>query len=212
MSITHHPSDVTLAGFASRSFDEGMSLLVATHLSFCRECRRAVRAFEYVGGALLDQVDPVPLRADALQHAIARIQLDNTDGLGSRRNAAKGDFAPPISRYVLGPWRWIVPGLHWRSVFIPDRQGSRVFMLKTASGMGVPHHRHTGIEWTCVLEGAFRHDLGWYGPGDFDEADETDEHTPVAEGNVPCICLIALRGNIEFDDWFARGTWRLRGF
>jgi putative transcriptional regulator len=58
MSITHHPSDVTLVGFASRSFDEGKSLLLATHLSFCQECRKSVRAFEHVGGAFLDQVEP----------------------------------------------------------------------------------------------------------------------------------------------------------
>jgi len=209
MSIMHHPSDATLAGFASRSFDEGMSLLVATHLSFCQECRRAVRAFEHVGGAFLDEVEPVSLRADALQGAIARIRRDHADGLESHRNFAMANCPPPISQYALGPWRWIARGVHWRSVSIPDRQGSRVFMLKVATGTGLPHHRHTGTEWTCVLEGAFRHDLGRYGPGDFDEADELDEHTPVVEGVVPCICLISLQGNLRLEHWFARGIWSL---
>jgi putative transcriptional regulator len=165
MSITHHPSDATPAGFASRSFDEGMSLLVATHLSFCRQCRGAVRAFEHVGGALLDEVEPVPLRADALPRAIARIQRDKSDDSGNQRKFAMRDFPAPISQYTLGPWRWIARGLHWRSVSVPDGQGSRVFMLKAASGTGVPDPRHAGVEWTCVLEGAFRHNLDWYGPG-----------------------------------------------
>jgi putative transcriptional regulator len=211
MSITHHPSDVTLVGFASRSFDEGKSLLLATHLSFCQECRKAVRAFEHVGGAFLDQVEPVPLRTDAMQRAIARIHWDVAGGRSSPLSVALRNFQPPVSKYALGPWRWISPGLHLRSVSIPDRQTTRVFMLKAASGMGVPRHRHAGMEWTCVLEGAFRHDLSLYRPGDFEEADETHEHTLFAEGGAPCICLIALQGNLHFESWLARGAWRLGG-
>ena len=77
-------------------------------------------------------------------------------------------------------------------------QGVRVFMLKAAPGTRIPRHKHTGTEWTCVFEGAFRHDLGRYGPGDFDEADETVEHNPVVEDDEPCVCLVALQGSIDF--------------
>lgn len=77
-------------------------------------------------------------------------------------------------------------------------------MLKAAPGTRLPHHRHTDTEWTCVLQGAFRHGYGRYGPGDFDEADESMEHKPVIEDGEPCICLVALRGSIEFQGWAGR--------
>ena len=77
-------------------------------------------------------------------------------------------------------------------------------MLKAAPGTRLPRHEHTGTEWTCVFEGAFRHDLGRFGPGDFDEADETVEHNPVVEDDVPCICLVALQGNIELQSTLGR--------
>ena len=54
------------------------------------------------------------------------------------------------------------------------------------------------------VEGAFRHDLGRFGPGDFDEADETMEHNPVVEDEVPCICLVALKGSIALQGWMGR--------
>ena len=77
-------------------------------------------------------------------------------------------------------------------------------MLKAEPGTRFPHHRHSSSEWTCVLQGAFRHDHGRYGPGDFDEADETVEHKPVVEEGVACICLVALQGKLEFQGWLGR--------
>ena len=74
------------------------------------------------------------------------------------------------------------------------REGTRVFMLKAAPGTRIPHHEHAGIEWTCVLQGAFRHQHGRYGAGDFDEADEAVEHRPVVEDGAECMCLVGVAG------------------
>ena len=45
MSIIHHPSDATLAAFASGTLDEARGIVVAAHLSLCAQCRNAVHAF-----------------------------------------------------------------------------------------------------------------------------------------------------------------------
>jgi putative transcriptional regulator len=87
---------------------------------------------------------------------------------------------------------------------VPSDDAVRVFMLKAAPGTKLPKHRHTGTEWTCVFQGAFRHQLGRYGAGDFDEADESVEHDPVVEEGDTCICLVALRGSIELQGFFGR--------
>ena len=54
MTIKHHPSDATLAAYASGTLDQARGLAVATHLSLCAQCRAAVRKFESVGGAVLE--------------------------------------------------------------------------------------------------------------------------------------------------------------
>ena len=77
-------------------------------------------------------------------------------------------------------------------------------MLKAAPGTKLPHHKHLGYEWTCVLEGAFEHELGRYGPGDFDEADETMEHKPTVCDGPPCICIVALQGGIALQSRLGR--------
>jgi putative transcriptional regulator len=202
MTITHHPSDETLAAFASGALDEARSLVVATHLSLCPSCRKAVRAFEHVGGALLEQSEPAALRAGALERTLA--QLGEPETIARLPSDPHANLPAPLAQYELTPWQWIGRGVQWRAVAVNPAEGRRVFMQKAAPGTRLPRHRHTGTEWTCVFAGAFRHDLGRYGPGDFDEADETVEHNPVVEEGVPCICLVALQGSIELQGWVGR--------
>jgi putative transcriptional regulator len=202
MTIMQHPSNATLAAFASGTLDEARALVVATHLSLCAQCREGVRAFEHVGGELLEATEPAAMTPGALERAMLR--LGEPEPLRTSLPDAGRGLPAPLSQYQLGAWRWIGRRVQWRSVDVGSREGVRVFMLKAAPGTRLPRHKHTGTEWTCVLEGAFRHDLGRYGPGDFDEADETVEHNPVVEEGVACICLVALQGNIQLQSWMGR--------
>ncbi len=202
MTITHHPTETTLASFATGTLDEARALAVATHLSLCPQCRTMQHKFEHVGGALLDRVTPDAMAPDALQHALARI---GTPEPARPVRAPRADGLPePLSAYELGPWRWIGRGVQWRSVGVPIENHLRVFMLKAAPGIHLPRHRHVGSEWTCVFEGAFTHEGGRFGHGDFDEADENIEHDPRVEEGATCICLVALQGNIVLQGFFGK--------
>jgi putative transcriptional regulator len=204
MSIMHHPSDTTLAALASGTLDEARALVVATHLNYCPQCRGAVQSFEAAGGVLLDAAEPADMRPDALRRTMAK--LDAAAPVPPRPHApsAADDLPVPLSQYSVGPWRWIGHGVQWRSVDVSSDDGVRVFMLKAAPGTKLPRHRHTGTEWTCVFQGAFRHELGRFGAGDFDEADESVEHDPVVEDGAACICLVALQGNIQLQSFVGR--------
>jgi putative transcriptional regulator len=201
MTITHHPSDETLAAFVSGSLDEARSVVVAAHVALCARCRATMGALEQIGGTLIDQAAPASLRAEALDAALARIGTTAAPAPPPRMTA---DYPKVLAPYAVGPWRWIGPGLHWRGADVPSRDGTRVFMLKSAPGSSLPHHGHSGVEWTCVLEGAFRHELGRYGPGDFDDADDSVDHTPFVEPDATCVCLVALQGKLEIRGWFGK--------
>ena len=201
MTITHHPSDETLAAFVSGSLDEARSVVVAAHVALCARCRAAMGALEQIGGTLIDQAPPALLRAEALDAALARIGTTAAPAPPPRMTA---DYPEVLAPYAVGPWRWIGPGLYWRGADVPSRDGTRVFMLKSAPGSSLPHHGHSGVEWTCVLEGAFRHELGRYEPGDFDDADDSVDHTPFVEPGATCVCLVALQGKLELRGWIGK--------
>ena len=87
--------------------------------------------------------------------------------------------------------------MHWRSVSVPADHGARVFMLKAAPGTSLPHHTHTGTELTLILKGAYAHEGGRFGAGDFEEADGSVDHQPVVEPGDECICLVAMEGQLR---------------
>jgi putative transcriptional regulator len=204
MTIMHHPSDTTLGAFAAGTLDEGRAVVVATHLATCPVCRTGVRLFERLRGIALEGGPGVPMGAGALHRAMAAIgtaeagtQTLEKPAVEQVPTAPAIEYPQPLASYPLGSWHWVGPGLRWRPVAVPAVGDTRVFMLKAKPGTKIAAHEHGGIEWTCVLQGAFRHQFGHYGPGDFDEADESVAHEPVVEDGEECICVVALQGQIR---------------
>lgn len=195
--ISHHPSDATLQARASGTLDPARGLIVDMHLSRCPACAERIKLFEAVGGALLEDTAVAQLKPGALERLFRRLAQEVPI-------AEPTPSSDPLDSYELGKWRWVGPGVHQRSVSVPETDGLKVFMLKARPGTRLPHHKHTGYEWTCVLQGAFEHEFGRFGAGDFDEADETMEHKPVVCEGEPCICIVALQGNIALQSRLGR--------
>lgn len=197
--IRHHPKDTTLAEFAAGTLDEGRSLVLATHIAMCPHCRGFVSALEEVGGALLDRIEPAAMPDGAKAKALHMLEQPEAAKLPA--NSRTDDL---LSAYPHGPWRWTGPGLHWRALEVPSGNGTRVFMLRASPGLKLPSHRHVGTELTCVLSGSFTHQGGRFAAGDLDDADDSDHHDPVVDGGEPCVCIVAMQGQLRLDSLLGR--------
>lgn len=201
--INHHPSDFSLARVAGGTLGAGPQLVVATHLSGCPLCRSRLRSFEAVGGAMLDEAAPARLSAEAFQRTLAR--LDDADPRPEpRRSVLHPDLPPPLNACELGPWRLVRPGFRWRRLRLPESPGANVIMLKVGAGQPVPHHGHSGTEYTQVLTGSFSDSLGQYRAGDCIELDEEVIHQPVVDRDGECVCLAAVEGRLRLSGWIGR--------
>jgi putative transcriptional regulator len=201
--ISHHPSDLTLARLAGGTLGAGPGLVVATHLSGCPQCRERLRSFEAVGGAMLDEAAPVRLSPDAFARALER--LDDTGPRAEPQpRVLHPDLPPPLNAYEIGPWRLVGPGFRWRRLTLPESPDANVIMLRVAAGRPVPHHGHSGTEYTQVLTGSFSDALGQYRAGDCIEMDEEVSHQPVVDRDGECICLAAVEGRLRLSGWIGR--------
>ena len=205
----HHPKNTTLAEFAAGTLDEGRSLVVASHLAMCGECRAYVSALEEAGGQMLVEIEPMAMAPGAAGRALSVIDREVSAPRAQGRNQSVKPVWQPEQKtllgYELGPWRWVAPGLRHRVVKVPSEDGgTRVFMLKAAPGLKIPEHSHTGTELTCVLSGAFIHEGGRFAAGDCDDADHDDGHSPVIDGDEDCICLVAMQGQLRLSGLLGR--------
>ena len=201
--ISHHPSDLSLARLAGGTLGAGPELVVATHLAGCPQCRGRLRSFEAVGGAMLDEAAPARLSPDAFQRALER--LDEADPPAEPQpRVLHPDLPPPLNAYEIGPWRLVGPGFRWRRLMLPESPDANVIMLRVAAGRPVPHHGHSGTEYTQVLTGSFSDALGQYRAGDCIEMDEEVSHQPVVDRDGECICLAAVEGRLRLSGWIGR--------
>lgn len=200
MSIMHRPSDETLAAFAAGQLDEGFALVVACHIEADRESRQRLRELEAVQGALLDAVEPVAMASGPHDANTSAQNRPVSVAAPSRREAGMPQVLRP---YGLGPWRPIGIRIAMRRVEVPDAE-ARVFMLRAGPGIALPHHKHSGFEWTTILAGAYEHEYGRYAAGDFDEADSEHDHTPRVDPVEGCTCIVAMTGNVLFQGWLGR--------
>ena len=204
MTIKHHISDALLMGYAAGTLPEAFSLVIATHVSLCDDCRAQLAAYEAVGGALVeDQV--AAMQDDALSACMAR--LAGPAPVAAPQPVRQGILPGPLAQYVggdLSAVKWKSLGNGVRQAILPTARGSSARLLHIPAGMAVPDHSHGGLELTLVLQGAFRDAAGIYGPGDVETATEAVDHTPIAEPGADCICLAATDAPLKFHGFFPR--------
>ncbi len=202
--IRHHPSDATLIAQAAGHLPALHAEVLAVHLSACPHCRAELRRLDEVGGALLTELPPEPLRPDALARTLARLD----DAV-----AAPPPAVTPITLKALavGRWWWLGPGIRLMPLSRRDASGTRLDLIRVAPGRALPGHGHTGPEMACILQGAYADETGEYSAYDIAEGDVALDHTPIASPGGDCICLIATTGRLRGHTLLARLVQPLMG-
>ncbi|CCD88505.1 putative transcriptional activator [Bradyrhizobium sp. ORS 285] len=208
MTISHHPPEDLLADFATGALDEAERLVVGVHVAECSRCRRFVRAIEQLAGAALDKVEPVAMATNAFDAVMARIDrgprsVPQVSEI-AEIDPELADLPEMVKRYKIGKRRRVAPGISMRPIQLSRTGKSRAFLLRSEPGARMLEHTHSGNELTCVLKGSFSHLGGYYGPGDFDYGDDEVDHRPVVGDEGPCLCLVAMTGDLRMHGLLGR--------
>jgi len=209
VKISHHLDDATVVAYAAGTLGEAHSVVVASHLAFCSECRGVVRTAEALGGFLLDDQD-----ASGVSDACRAATLASLDGVARQTAQPQRIVVPDVPsplQSLIGNvpldalnWKNKAPGV--AKIDIPMSPGSRTHLqlLRIAPGKTLPDHGHGGEELTLVLKGSYCDHTGRYAQGDLADLDEETEHQPRVDSDEDCICLIATEAPTKFKSFWAR--------
>jgi putative transcriptional regulator len=201
---TGHPTGDILRAYAAGTASEGMALLVATHLTFCPACRRAVSALEAVTATLFEAALPEDEHGAALAAIMARLDIAAEP---KPDRPLPADLPRPLAEAVGKGldeirWRFRMPGV---SEYPIETSGAeRVSLIRVRPGTHVPAHTHTDTEATLVLNGTLCDGDRRFGPGDVAVATSADHHHPMAGEGEDCICLTVLDGGVRFTGTLGR--------
>ncbi len=215
--IQHHPADDLLLALAAGNLPGGPSLVVASHVEACAQCRSRMQMLEAAGGVMLEDLAPEPLSPQALARTLAAIDALPRDAARARPvgrlPAAPEGMAWPqaLQSCTATRWHWLAPGMRWSRITLPADPQAKLFLLRIGAGMKLARHTHSETEFTQVLHGSFHDGRALFGAGDFDQADGGIHHQPVVQANGECICLASIEGRMVFDGAIARTLGALIG-
>ena len=214
--IKHHPGDELLVPLAAGRLGAGQSVVVSAHLEGCAECRARLHTLQGVGGALVEEAEPVALQPEAWARTLASIDAPAPGPAVAPRQPAPHPAFPagvPWPRSLkdcrVSAWRWMGPGMRYSRIVVPQEPQSSLYLLHIGEGRSLPTHTHSGVELTQVLCGTFDDGRAVFGPGDFDSADPAVHHQPVVERGGVCVCLAYVEAPMRFDGRIASliGGW-----
>jgi putative transcriptional regulator len=213
--IAHHPGEELLIAYAAGASGEAVSLIVATHLALCPECRQEVASAERAGGTLLDDLDPAPLSDSALANVMSR--LNGAEAKPAARTAQPNGFqAPePLRSYLDGDldsvrWTPVTRGIAYRPLL--KRRGLNAKLIRSKPGHGISLHTHKGEEYSLVLTGGYTDPTGHYMRGDVQTATPDLLHHPVADEGEDCIILAVADAPLRFRNPFVAVLAKLMGY
>jgi putative transcriptional regulator len=208
VKISHHFDDATLMAYSAGTLPQGMALLVACHLHWCPHCRERMHATDAVGGALLEQLPPSHLQADAFEQLLARLDEPEHELCTSVPEAyANPELPAPLAQLLDKPldelpWKRIGYGVKQLDLHLDGPGAAR--LLRISPGVSVPHHTHGGNELTLILKGSYNDELGRFCQGDVADLDGEVSHQPLVDTDEECICLIATDAPLKFSGLVGR--------
>jgi putative transcriptional regulator len=186
-----HPAEEFLLDYAAGTTSQAETLLLATHLAYCKVCRQAVHAARTVGGMLLNTLEPARLPPNMLNRTLAAIDAD------------RPVVAPPPSlsaflgeQMAQKDWKHLLGGFRMRR--IPGQGSGRAWLFDAPAGMKLLPHRHVGDEWTVILSGVFHDGDNAYRAGDFAHRDDGEAHQPTIGPEGRCVSLIMVRESPKY--------------
>ncbi len=196
----HHIEGDMIVAYAAGTLSEGLSLVVAAHLSYCPKCRMRVATAEAVGGAVLEEMTPEPVSQDKLAAVLGRLdEPEAAPTLQACANAKLLNTSLPgcVRRYLPADldtiqWGWSGPGVKHVQLL---REGDiDVSIYHCKSGISMIEHDHVADEAALILSGGFSDAKGSYRRGDFQIIEAGYVHAPVVDTSDPCLCLVLKRG------------------
>lgn len=208
-NVKHHLTDSLLMAYSAGTLPEAFNLIVAAHVSMCDECRARLASFDSVGGALMDDAQAVPVAESSFAETMRLINSGAVANMIKPASAKRGKsvLPAPLQEYVGGDLdkvKWRSIGMGVRQAILPTSKQASARLLYIPAGTAVPDHGHRGMELTLVLQGAFVDETDRFGPGDIEIADESLNHTPIADIGEDCICLAATDAPLRFNKLIPR--------
>jgi putative transcriptional regulator len=209
VNIHHHLDPATVLAYAAGTLGEALSVVAASHMAWCPDCRAMARDAERLGGEIVAGLGETPVSDDCRARTLRHLDQGTLHRFPKQPASAR-QTPQPLDKLLDGKtlealaWKSKGPGVEMFDLPLSKAARGRLVLMRIAAGRAVPEHGHGGEEITLILSGAYSDRFGHFGEGDVADLDDEVEHRPVVDATGPCICMVATEAPTRFKSWPAR--------
>ena len=198
----NHPNQEMLANYTVGGLGNAQSVVIATHLTLCGDCRETIDGFNAIGGALLTDAVEEPLSGELFESLMKRLGDEESEDTKTESVEILDGVDEETCRIIPRPlrdclgvsiseirWQKLGPKIEYVELDF-DEPGISGRVLRLPAGVRMPSHTHSGTEMTVVLSGSFSDEFGHYERGDLAVLDHTDTHQPEVNKDGDCLCFV----------------------
>ncbi len=204
----HTVQDEWLAAYSAGQLSDAKRLLLDCQAAINPKLGSRLNKIDMVGGALLETAKGEAMSDNFMSGVFNKIdRLDAAAQTYTKvdkksKNIAE-DWVPAPLNEFLGragiPLKWKKMGFGMERLPIYQDGNEKLYLLKSRSGLKMPHHSHYGDEWALILQGGYKVGDQGYVRGDLHAEDESCRHGPVVDDHgEACITLVASIGGLKF--------------
>tara|TARA_Y100000590_G_scaffold466999_1_gene644277 strand:- start:272 stop:916 length:645 start_codon:yes stop_codon:yes gene_type:complete len=206
--ISKHPGFEILLDYASGNLPQAPSVIIAVHSSMCTKCSDVLNSIDIAGAALMDNLYNENLETDSIENVLSQLEqiAENPEHPEKIFESKKYDLTIPTALQPFIPetleWKSLSSGVKTVNLLTNDDYDLDIY--KILPGYKIPKHTHKGSEFTLVFEGGYTDKDQHFGPGDFSLLDHETDHSPIADLNENCYCIVAMDNPIKLTGTFSR--------
>ncbi len=209
--VTKHPSSEMLINYAMGNLNEAESLIIAGHLTYCKECKRDVSEYESMAGSFLYENEKTEVSDSLFTKVLDAIETKEqsekkVNYIDSKIKSSLENQEIRVPSFILkylgskcdtSQWNTAINNVRYTDLEFGDIDFKGKF-LEIPPGKSMPRHGHEGSEATLVMHGGYRDESGHYNKGDLVLANDSHVHSPIASEETGCLCLVIYSGSIKF--------------
>ena len=200
-----------LFNHAMGNTSEAESLILSCHIAYCPICKKEIEKYEKIGGYFLSNHD-----RHSVSKGLWKNILDKVEGLDQEQKQ-NNFFSHNIKSYLTEEpikipsflteylekmhntesWKSTINNVRYKDIKFKG-SNFKGKLLEIPAGKMMPKHGHESYEATLVLHGGYKDEKGEYNLGDLVLASSDEVHSPIADAETGCLCLVVYSGEIQF--------------
>jgi putative transcriptional regulator len=207
VTIIHHPQLTVIEEYASGELITPIALMISSHLEICPECLDKYKKIVKMQSSELAQDwekqpdDFMDLAFNDILNKVSDKKEEDAEVFNETTlNVSNQVITLPRAFAFLEKEKisWKEFGIKNAIAPVATSPKGNLYLIYIGPGEKIPHHEHSGVEFSYVVAGSYSDENSHFSTGDFSILKNGQGHSPLATSSDGCFVISFVKGRLNY--------------